>query len=129
MHTIVIITSAFIVIIGCVYFILFKRKKRRNKLSHLDNNQIAQWKKERRQNIDRINLDVQAMGDNLERAHDLWKSLSKIVHESRWIGKDNDKIKLAAELAALINQHKNNFRELQNIKQRIEKELINDSNI
>ena len=66
------------------------------------------------------------MGDNLERSHDLWKSLSKIVHESRWIGKDNDKIKLAAELAALINQYKNNFRELQNIKQRIEKELMTD---
>ncbi len=124
MHTIVLITSIIIILIGTFYFIFSKLKNRRNKLSNLNTNQIAQWKKERRQNRDPINLDVQAMGDNLEKAHDLWKSLSKIVHESRWIGKNNDKIKLAAELAALINQHKNNFRELQNIKQRIERELL-----
>ena len=64
------------------------------------------------------------MGNNVEKSHDLWKSLSKIVHESKWIGQSQEKIELAAELNSLINEHKANFLELQKLELRIKNELL-----
>jgi hypothetical protein len=125
---IALVTMSFIVLSGLVF--LFYRKKRitKGKLINNDINQeeLSKWKEDRRKNRNPISLNVEAMGNNIEKSHDLWKSLSKIVHESKWIGKNQDKIELAAELNSLINKNKANYLELQKIELRIKNELIND---
>ena len=90
--------------------------------------ELSKWKKERRKDKIPSSLNVEAMGNNVEKSHELWKSLSKIVHESKWIGQSQEKIELAAELNTLINENKTNYLELQNLELRIKKELINDQN-
>ena len=128
MMIIALVTMSFIVLSGLVF--LFYRKKRitKGKLINNDINQeeLSKWKEDRRKNRNPISLNVEAMGNNIEKSHDLWKSLSKIVHESKWIGKNQDKIELAAELNSLINKNKANYLELQKIELRIKNELIND---
>ncbi len=125
---IALVTMSVIVLSGLVF--LFYRKKRitKGKLINNDINQeeLSKWKEDRRKNRNPISLNVEAMGNNIEKSHDLWKSLSKIVHESKWIGKNQDKIELAAELNSLINKNKANYLELQKIELRIKNELIND---
>ena len=127
---IALVTMSVIVLSGLVF--LFYRKKRitKGKLINNDINQeeLSKWKEDRRKNRNPISLNVEAMGNNLEKSHDLWKSLSKIVHESKWLGKNQDKIELAAELNSLINKNKANYLELQKLELRIKNELIIDQN-
>ncbi len=128
MMKIALVTMSVIVLSGLVF--LFYRKKRitKGKLinNDIDQEELSKWKEDRRKNRNPISLNVEAMGNNIEKSHDLWKSLSKIVHESKWIGKNQDKIELAAELNSLINKNKANYLELQKIELRIKNELIND---
>lgn len=130
MMKIALVTMSVIVIFGLVF--LFYRKKRitKGKLINNDINQeeLSKWKEDRRKNRNPISLNVEAMGNNLEKSHDLWKSLSKIVHESKWLGKNQVKIELAAELNSLINKNKANYLELQKLELRIKNELIIDQN-
>lgn len=130
MMKIALVTMSVIVLSGLVF--LFYRKKRitKGKLINNDINQeeLSKWKEDRRKNRNPISLNVEAMGNNLEKSHDLWKSLSKIVHESKWLGKNQDKIELAAELNSLINKNKANYLELQKLELRIKNELIIDQN-
>lgn len=119
------------VLILCCLMIFFYRRKL-NKRKNLVNNEInpeelSKWKKDRRKNRIPISLNVEAMGNNVEKSHELWKSLSKIVHESKWIGQSQEKIELATELNTLINENKTNYLELQNLEMRIKKELINQN--
>jgi len=129
MKTVFIVLS--VVILCCLVFFFYLRKLK--KLKHLVNNEInpeelSKWKKDRRQNRIPISLNVEAMGNNVEKSHELWKALSKIVHESKWIGQSMEKIELAAELNTLINENKGNYLELQNLELRIKNELINNQN-
>jgi hypothetical protein len=129
MKTVFIVLS--VVILCCLVFFFYLRKLK--KLKHLVNNEInpeelSKWKKDRRQNRSPISLNVEAMGNNVEKSHELWKALSKIVHESKWIGQSMEKIELAAELNTLINENKGNYLELQNLELRIKNELINNQN-
>ena len=116
-----------ILILCCLVFFFYRIKL--NKRKNLVNNEInpeelSKWKKDRRKNRTPISLNVEAMGNNVEKSHELWKSLSKIVHESKWIGQSQEKIELAAELNSLINEHKANFLELQKLELRIKNELL-----
>ena len=109
-----------ILILCCLMFFLFRRIiNKRNKLikNEINLEEISKWKKDRRKNRTPISLNVQAMGNNVEKSHELWKALSKIVHESKWIGKSQEKIELAAELNTLINENKANYLELQNLEE------------
>ena len=109
------------------FYVKRKKKNKYSSQNEIDAKEISSWKKDRRKNNSPISLNVRAMGNNIEKSHDLWKALSKMVHESRWIGESSEKIKLAAELNSLINENKGNFMELQNIQLRIEKELLNNN--
>ena len=120
-----------VLIFCCLMFFFYRIKL--NKRKNLVNNEInpgelSKWKKDRRKNRIPISLNVEAMGNNVEKSHELWKSLSKIVHESKWIGQSQEKLELAAELNILINENKTNYLELQNLEKRIKKELINNQN-
>jgi len=120
-----------VLILCCLVFFFYRIKL--NKRKNLVNNEInpeelSKWKKDRRNNNTPISLNVEAMGNNVEKSHELWKALSKIVHESKWIGQSKEKIDLAAELNSLINKNKGNYLELQNLEFRIKNELINDQN-
>jgi hypothetical protein len=120
-----------VLILCCLVFFFYRIKL--NKRKNLVNNEInpeelSKWKKDRRKNNTPISLNVEAMGNNVEKSHELWKALSKIVHESKWIGQSKEKIDLAAELNSLINKNKGNYLELQNLEFRIKNELINDQN-
>ena len=127
MKTAIITLSIFII---CTLVFLFYRriKNNRNNLIKNDINpeEISKWKKDRRKNRTPMSLNVEGMGNNLEKSHELWKSLSKIVHESKWIGQSQEKIELAAELNTLINENKENYLELQHLELRIKNELINN---
>jgi hypothetical protein len=129
MKTALITLSIFIL---CSFVFLYYRriKNKRNKLikNDIDLEEISKWKKDRRKNRTPISLNVEAMGNNVEKSYELWKSLSKIVHESKWIGQSQEKIELAAELNTLINENKANYLELQHLEWRIKNELINDQN-
>jgi hypothetical protein len=120
-----------VLILCCLVYFFYRIKL--NKRKNLVNNEInpeelSKWKKDRRKNNTPISLNVEAMGNNVEKSHELWKALSKIVHESKWIGQSKEKIDLAAELNSLINKNKGNYLELQNLEFRIKNELINDQN-
>ena len=120
-----------VVILCCLVFFFYRRKLKKRK--HLVNNEInpeelSKWKKDRRKNRIPISLNVEAMGNNVEKSHELWKVLSKIVHESKWIGQSKEKIELATELNTLINENKGNYLELQNLELRIKNELISNQN-
>ncbi len=123
--------TLFILIFFSLILLLYLRiKNKRKKLikNDIDLEEISKWKKDRRKDRIPISLNVEAMGNNVEKSHELWKSLSKIVHESKWIGQSQEKIHLAAELNSLINKNKGNYLELQNLDLRIKNELINDQN-
>ena len=112
-------------------FFYYRRKINRRKKSinnEINPEELSKWKKERRKDKTPISLNVEAMGNNVEKSHELWIELSKIVHESKWIGQSEEKIKLAAELNTLINENKENYLELQNLEKRVKKELINNQN-
>jgi hypothetical protein len=112
-------------------FFFYRRNINRRKKSinnEINPEELSKWKKERRKDKTPISLNVEAMGNNVEKSHELWKALSKIVHESKWIGQSQEKIELAAELNTLINENKTNYLELQNLELRIKNELINDQN-
>lgn len=119
-------------LILCFFVFFFYRRKINRRKKSINNdinpNELSKWKKERRKNKSPISLNVEAMGNNVEKSHELWKALSKIVHESKWIGQSQEKIELAAELNTLINENKTNYLELQNLELRIKHELINDQN-
>ena len=126
----IIIVSASVIASSFLIFILKKRIKRKKiTLNEINQEEISKWKKDRRNNQTPVSLNVQAMGNNIEKSHDLWKSLSKMVHESKWIGENQEKIKLAAELNSLINEHKGNYLELQKINTRIEDDLLNENKL
>jgi hypothetical protein len=121
----IITISIFTLIATTILFILIRRSNNKKRLvSEVSREQFNQWRKERRSNKQNITLDVQAMGDNIEKSHDLWKKLSVQVHESKWIGKSQEKIELASQLNSLVNKHKENYNELIELKKRIENELI-----
>ncbi len=109
-----------------ILFIFIKIRKKRNQKTRINDvnaEELKRWKKERRDKSKPLSLNVQAMGDNIEKSHELWKRLSKMVHESRWIGSSPDKINLAAELNSLINENKGNYNELKKLEIRIHQEL------
>jgi hypothetical protein len=116
--------------LGALFFFYRRKINKRKKLinNEINPEELSKWKKDRQKNRIPISLNVEAMGNNVEKSHELWKSLSKIVHESKWIGQSQEKIELAAELNTLINENKTNYLELQNLELRIKKELINDQN-
>jgi hypothetical protein len=107
---------------------IVKNKRKKLIINDIDQEEMSKWKKDRRKDRIPISLNVEAMGNNLEKSHELWKSLSKIVHESKWIGQNPEKIELAAEFNSLINEHKANYLELQNLELRIKNELIIEQN-
>ncbi len=111
-----------------LFIFLFNRKKNKIKKyqDEIDPSVLKNWKQERRKNLNSIKLDVSSMGDNIEKSHTLWKNLSIIVHESKWVNYSIDKIKLAAEFNVLINENKANYNELQNLEKRISEELLNN---
>ncbi len=120
-----------ILILCCLVFLFYRRKINKRKkliINQINPEELSKWKKDRRKNKTPISLNVEAMGNNVEKSHELWKALSKIVHESKWIGQSQEKIELAAELNSLINENKTNYLELQNLEFRIKNELINDQN-
>ena len=120
-----------ILILCCLVFFFYRRKINKRKkliINQINPEELSKWKKDRRNNNTPISLNVEAMGNNVEKSHELWKALSKIVHESKWIGQSQEKIELAAELNTLINENKANYLELQNLELRIKNELINDQN-
>jgi hypothetical protein len=121
------LTTLSFIIIGSLFFLYYRSiKTKRNKSikNDIDPEEVSKWKKDRRKNRTPISLNVEAMGNNVEKSHELWKSLSKIVHESKWIDQSQDKIELAAEFNSLINAHKTNFLELQKLELRIKSELL-----
>jgi hypothetical protein len=121
----------FVLLIIILLYAVIKIRKKRKKKAHVDDvdiDELNRWKKERRAKSRPISLNVQAMGDNLEKSHDLWKELSKIVHEAKWIGSSSAKIELAAELNSLINEHKSDYQELKILESRIKNELLNSNN-
>lgn len=123
--------ALFILILCCLVFFFYRRIiDKRNKLikNEINPEEISKWKRDRRKNITPISLNVEAMGNNVEKSHELWKSLCKIVHESKWIGRSQEQQELAAELNSLINKNKANYLELKNLELRIENELINSEN-
>ena len=124
------ITLSILILFSLVFFFYRRIINKRSKLikNEINPEEISKWKKDRRKNRTPISLNVEAMGNNVEKSHELWKSLSKIVHESKWIGQSKEKIDLAAELNSLINKNKGNYLELQNLEFRIKNELINDQN-
>jgi hypothetical protein len=129
MKTVLITLS--ILILFCLMFLLYrivKNKRKKLIINDIDQEEMSKWKKDRRKDRIPISLNVEAMGNNLEKSHELWKSLSKIVHESKWIGQNPEKIELAAEFNSLINEHKANYLELQNLELRIKNELIIEQN-
>ncbi len=121
----VIITLSILIFFSSLFLLYRRIKNKKKKLikNDIDPEEISKWKKDRRKNRTPISLNVEAMGNNIEKSHELWKSLSKIVHESKWIGQSQEKIELAAELNALINEKKANYLELQNLELRIKNEL------
>lgn len=125
MKTVLITLS--VLIFSCLMFFLYRKIKNKGKKlinNDIDPEEISKWKKDRRKDNIPISLNVEAMGNNIEKSHDLWKSLSKIVHESKWIGQSPEKMELAAELNTLINESKTNYLELQNLELRIKNELL-----
>lgn len=117
-----------ILILCCLVFFFYRRKINKRKkliINQINPEELSKWKKDRRKNKTPISLNVEAMGNNVEKSHELWKALSKIVHESKWIGQSQEKIELAAELNTLINENKTNYLELQNLELRIKNELVN----
>lgn len=117
-----------ILILCCSVFLFYRIKIKKIIKNEINLDEIIKWKEERRKNRTPVSLNVEAMGNNVEKSHELWKVLSKIVHESKWIGKSQEKIELAAELNTLVNENKGNYLELQNLELRIKNELINDLN-
>ena len=125
---IILISIGLSTIILFIIFFLVKRKKKNFKKNQdeIDPTVLKNWKQERRKNLNTRKLDVSSMGDNIAKSHALWKNLSKIVHESKWVDYSIDKIKLAAEFNVLINENKGNYNELQNLEKRINEELLNN---
>ncbi|MBM3455047.1 MAG: hypothetical protein FJX80_07855 [Bacteroidetes bacterium] len=123
-------TLILILLISVLSFMIIKiRNKKKNKapVNDIDSEELDRWKKERRAKSRPISLNVQAMGNNIEKSHDLWKELSKIVHEAKWIGRSSEEIELAAEFNSLINKHKGDYNELQYLETRIKNELLNSN--
>ena len=116
------ITILFLLIIAIIY--IKRRKKKNMNKEELNPDEMHKWKRERREKKRPITLDVKTMGENVEKSKELWKRLAIILHESKWIDASQEKKELATELNMLINQHKNSFKELKNIENRINKELL-----
>ena len=121
-------TLASVFILGLL--ILFYKRRKFQKIGEIKMDihpdELKKWREERRENKKPISLNVEAMGNNVEKSHDLWKSLSVLVHESKWIGKQQEKVDLASELSLLVNKHKGDFEQLKALELRIENELFKD---
>jgi type III secretory pathway component EscV len=113
-------------IITSIYFIRKKRAQTKLKTLDLYRDAIKSWKSDRRKNRSPQKIHLENIEVDFEKSYTLWKTLSVITHESKWIGKNQDKIILANELRSLLNQHKDNYKELQKIERRVKAELIND---
>lgn len=112
------------------YFVLrHKRVKKSYQLKdEIDPKTLDEWKKQRRKDNREISLDVRAMGENIEKSHELWKALSILVHESKWFGENEEKQRLAEELRVLINQNKENYQELRILEQKVKQGLFAGEN-
>jgi hypothetical protein len=115
-------------ILGSLILFYQKRKLKKTSERNMDihPDELKKWRKERKENKKPFSLNVEAMGNNVEKSHELWKSLSVLVHEAKWIGKQHEKVVLASELNRLINKHKVDFDQLKALELRIENELLND---
>ena len=111
-----------LIILFLIYYFIIRKKKTQ---AYIDPQKMQDWKKERKNRKNPEKINVLAMRDNLEKSEKLWKELSKIVHEAKWINSTDENKKIAAHYNALINRHKRNYQELQKLKLEIEEKLLN----
>ena len=120
-NTIIYIVIGIILLFLIVYIVYFRMCK--EKKGHIDPGKMNQWKKERRKRGGPGKIDTGGMSDNMEKSHELWKKLSKIVHEAKWINETSEKQKIAAKFNTLINEHKVNYKKLVELELLINKKL------
>ena len=116
-------TIIYIVIIIILLFLIVYFRMRKEQKGHIDPGKMKKWREERRKRGGPGKLDTVGMSDNIEKSHELWKKLSKIVHESKWINETSEKQEIAAKFNTLINEHKGNYKKLVELERLINKQL------
>lgn len=111
-------------VVTAITIIVYKIIAKDNIISDLNYYQtIKQWKKDRRKNLKFDNLDLQFVMENIEKSNELWKELSLLVHESKWIDNTIYYKNKANEFNVLVNEYKNNYRKLKELEILIKNEL------
>lgn len=100
-----------------------RNKKRHRKETNINPDLVKEWKNNRRNRKSTPSINVKAISDNINQSYNLWKKLSIIVHEAKWINESVEKQSVASELRGLVNANKNNYKALKEIELEIEKKL------
>lgn len=115
--------------ISLFLLLFFLKYKQKNHIidSNIKESDINKWREERRKRgKNEINIDD--INNNLNNSHTLWKKLSKLVHETKFMKHDEGTRLSAENLNKKLNENKSNYKALVGIESEINQFLNNINN-